>query len=90
MIALALANWKVIGAAALFGALGAWLGYASGHALGYSSGWDKGREALAVETQKNLQGINDEASRAQSRIDMCLTDTTCRLSDDGWRIDRVD
>jgi hypothetical protein len=81
-----LSNWHVLAAAAVTG----WLGFQLGGWREYRRGWDEGREALAAETKLVFEEKNDGAARADRSMCLCLADPTCRLSDDGWRIDKGD
>lgn len=79
-------NWRIIAVAAVVG----WLGFQLGGWREYGRGWDEGREALATDTKRSLEEKNDEAARADRAIRLCLSDPACRVSDDGWRIDKAD
>lgn len=63
-------------------------GFKLGHDAGYRAGWAEGRAALSAETRKRLDDANAKAAEMEARARACLLDPSCRLSDDGWRIDR--
>jgi hypothetical protein len=79
-------NWRALTAAALAG----WIGFQLGGWREYRRGWDEGRENLTAQTKLILEEKNDEAARADRAMRLCLVDPACRLSDDGWRIDKAD
>ncbi len=64
LIAFALRNWLVLGAAALAFTAGTRVGGWWAHDSAYRAGWIEGRKALTLETRTLLQEKNDEAARA--------------------------
>lgn len=78
----------IIAGALVIAGAGGVAGFKIGRTAGHAAGWSEGRAALSAETLKRLDDTNAKASEMDARARACLDDPACRLSDDGWRIDR--